>query len=230
MIHFIAFFPVDNSLEYCGSDFNGLTEKEIIDKLRELKRSGDQVRFYNLSNYDYSRPFPNSCPFPTIANLVEDYNAEELDGGWFCTKFKWFGTEDELWNFLHDKPTALDHMRSYLNSTTQTENGTIYLKNDWENADPDEIIYIGEYGLDDITRKVEAGEVMTDKELVEEGIVSTKNSIRAEIKQYYPNATDEWIDKHELIDDIIQSCSWEYTSTKVDQMGDWDIWDDYPKD
>ena len=161
---------------------------------------------------------------------MEDYNAEELDGGWFCTKFKWFGTEDELWNFLHDKPTALDHMRSYLNSTTQTENGTIYLKNDWENADPDEIIYIGEYGLDDITRKVEAGEVMTDKELVEEGIVSTKNSIRAEIKQYYPNATDEWIDKHELIDDIIQSCSWEYTSTKVDQMGDWDIWDDYPKD
>ena len=189
MLHFIAFFPVDNSLEYVGSDFNGLTEKEIIDKLRDLKRSGDQVRFYNLSNYDYSRPFPNSCPFPTIANLVEDYNAEELDGGWFCTKFKWFGTEDELWNF-----------------------------------------HIGEYGLDDITRKVEAGEVMTDKELVEEGIVSTKNSIRTEIKQYYPNATDEWIDKHDLIDDIIQSCSWEYTSTKVDQMGDWDIWDDYPKD
>ena len=124
----------------------------------------------------------------------------------------------------------LDHMRSYLNSTTQTENGTIYLKNDWENADPDEIIYIGEYGLDDLTRKVEAGEVKSDEELVAEGIASTKNSIRAEIKQYYPNATDEWIDKHDLIVDIIQSCSWEYTATMVDQMGDWDIWDDYPED
>ena len=224
MITFIAFFPVDNSLEYCGSDFNGLSEKEIINKLRDLKRSGEQVRFYNLSNNDYSSSFLN------IANLVEDYNAEELDGGWFCTKFKWFGDEDDLWNFLHAEPTALDHMRSYLNSTTQTENGTIYRKENWENADPDEIIYIGEYGLDDLTRKVEAGEAMTDKELVEEGIASTKNSVRAEIKQYYPNATVEWIHKHELIDDIIQSCSWEYTSTKVDQMGDWDIWDDYPKD
>lgn len=224
MITFIAFFPVDNSLEYCGSDFNGLPEKEIINKLRDLKRSGEQVRFYNLSNNDYSSSFLN------IANLVEDYNAEELDGGWFCTKFKWFGDEDELWNFLHGEPTALDHIRSYLNSTTQSENGTIYRKENWENADPDEIIYIGEYGLDDLTRKVEAGEAMTDKELVEEGIASTKNSVRAEIKQYYPNATDEWIDKHNLVDTIIAECSWEYTSTQVDQMSEWDeIWDDYPK-
>ena len=224
MIHFIAFFPVDNSLEYCGSDFDGLNEKDIIFKLRELKRTGEQVRFYNLSNYDYS------CPFLTIANLVEDYNAEELDGGWFCTKFKWFGDEDELWNFLHAEPTALDHMRNYLNSTSQTENGTIYLKEDWENADPDEIIYIGEYGLDDLTRKVEAEEAMTDNELVEEGIASTKNSIRADIKRYYPNATDEWIDKHNLIANIIGCCSWEYAATMVDQISDWDIWDDYPED
>ena len=121
-------------------------------------------------------------------------------------------------------------MLHYLNSTTQTENGTIYLKEDWENADPDEIIYIGEYGLDDLTRKVEAGEAMTDNELVEEGIASTKNSIRADIKRYYPNATDEWIDKHNLIANIIGCCSWEYAATMVDQISDWDIWDDYPED
>lgn len=108
MLHFIAFFPVDNSLEYCGSDFNTLTDKEIIDKLRDLKRSGDQVRFYNLSSENYE------TLFPSIANLVSDYNAEELDGGWFCTKFKWFGTEDELWNFLHNKPTTFDHMKRML--------------------------------------------------------------------------------------------------------------------
>lgn len=224
MIHFIAFFPVDNSLEYCGSDFNGLTEKTILFKLRELKRKGEEVRFYNLSNADYDSVFPN------IRELVSDYNAEELDGGWFCTKFEWYDDEEELYKYLHTEPITLDHMKRYLDDTTETENGTIYRKEDWEKADDDEIIYIGEYGLDDLTRKVEEGEVMTDKQLVEEGIASTKNSIRAEIKQYYPNATDEWIDKHDLIADIIQSCSWEYTATMVDQMGDWDIWDDYPED
>ena len=92
MISFIVFFPVDNSLEYCGSDFDGLNEKDTIFRLRELKRSGTQVRFYNLSNDTYETLFPN------IASLVSNYNAEELDGGWFCAKFKWYGDEDELTN------------------------------------------------------------------------------------------------------------------------------------
>ncbi|MBQ2176939.1 MAG: hypothetical protein II453_18430 [Alphaproteobacteria bacterium] len=223
MISFIVFFPVDNSLEYCGSDFDGLNEKDTIFRLRELKRSGTQVRFYNLSNDTYETLFPN------IASLVSNYNAEELDGGWFCAKFKWYGDEDELYQYLYAAPTPLDHMRTYLNSTTQTNNGTIYLKENWQNADPDEIIYIGEYGLDDLERKIEANEVMTDAELVEEGIASTKNSIRADIKRYYPEATDEWIDKHDLIADIIECCSWEYAATMIDQIGDWDIWDDYPE-
>lgn len=29
--------------------------------------------------------------------------------------------------------------------------------------------------------------------------------------------------------DIIQCCSWEYAATMIDQIGDWDIWDDYPE-
>jgi len=117
----------------------------------------------------------------------------------------------------------------YLENTIETENGTIYRKDDWENADPDEIIYIGEFGLTELDKMIETGKNPTDAELIEQNIASSKNSIRAEIKQYYPEATDEWIDKHDLIADIMEFASWEYTATVVDQIDEWDIWDDYPE-
>ena len=117
----------------------------------------------------------------------------------------------------------------YLENTIETENGTIYRKEDWENADPDEIIYIGEFGLTELDKLIEEGKNPTDAELIEQNIASSKNSIRAEIKQYYPEATDEWIDKHDLIADIMEFASWEYTATVVDQIDEWDIWDDYPE-
>lgn len=117
----------------------------------------------------------------------------------------------------------------YLENTIETENGTIYRKDDWENADPDEIIYIGEFGLTELDKLIEEGKNPTDAELIEQNIASSKNSIRAEIKQYYPEATDEWIDKHDLIADIMEFASWEYTATVVDQIDEWDIWDDYPE-
>jgi hypothetical protein len=106
----------------------------------------------------------------------------------------------------------------------------VYRKENWENADPDEIIYIGENGLRDIMQYIENGEAKTDDELVELNIAATKNSIRETIKFIYPDATDEWIDKHDLITHIVQCCLWEYPSTIIDQMGEWDdIWDDYPE-
>jgi len=125
---------------------------------------------------------------------------------------------------------SIEHMQGYLNATSQTDDGMVYRKENWENADPDEIIYIGENGLCDIMQYVENGEVKTDDELVELNIASTKNSIRETIKEIYPDATDEWIDKHDLITHIVQCCSWEYASTIIDQMSEWDdIWDDYPE-
>lgn len=126
---------------------------------------------------------------------------------------------------------SIEHMQGYLNSTSQTDDGMVYRKENWEKADPDEIIYIGENGLCDIMQYVENGEAKTDDELVELNIASTKNSIRENIKEVYPDATDEWIDKHDLITRIVQCCSWEYATTIIDRMEEaWDdIWDDYPE-
>lgn len=118
-------------------------------------------------------------------------------------------------------------MQKYLDNTTATENGVIYIKDKWKLADNDEIVYIGEYGLDEIEKRLNDGESLTDAQLVGLGIASTKNSIREEIKMYYPDATDKWIDRHNLIEDIISNCSWECTSTMIDQMDNWDIWEDY---
>ena len=118
-------------------------------------------------------------------------------------------------------------MQKYLDNTTTTENGVIYKNEGWETCDNNEIVYISEYGLDEIEQRRNNGENLTDKQLVDMGIASTKNSIREEIKMYYPDATDKWIDRHHLVEDIISSCSWECTSTMIDQMDNWDIWEDY---
>ena len=126
--------------------------------------------------------------------------------------------------------TLLSNIKKYLDEAIETENGTVYKREDYATAGNDEIIYISEYGLNDLEELYENNQDLTDAELVEKQIASTKNSIHQTIKDYWTKATDEWIDKHDLIDDVFQSCTWEYAATMIDQMGDWDIWDDYPEE
>lgn len=121
----------------------------------------------------------------------------------------------------------------FLDNAEQTENGRIYRDKDYKTAPDDAIVYMGEYDLDDVDTLVnENKKNPTEKELFEHWLLgSSKNSIRIEIKDYYPNATDEWIDRHDLISKVIEACSWEGTATIVDQMDDWDeIWEDYPEE
>lgn len=73
----IAFYKVNNVCEYSRSSFNGDTPDVIRKKLSELPE--DQVRFYDLDHYGYG-----SVPAPNLADFQEDYNDEELDGGWWC--------------------------------------------------------------------------------------------------------------------------------------------------
>ena len=119
------------------------------------------------------------------------------------------------------------NIQKYLDNQEQTENGYVYKREDYNTAPENEIVYIGEYDLAQLQTFCDDGEDLTDEEMLEQGIGDTKATIRRTIKEYHPNATDEWIDKHDLINDIIQSCTWESPATMIDQMDSWDIWDDY---
>ena len=122
--------------------------------------------------------------------------------------------------------------RFFYDHAEQTENGRIYRDKDYRTAPDDAIVYMGEYDLDDVDTLVSEGKNPTETELFEHYLLgSSKNSIRIEIKDVYPKATDEWIDRHDLISKVIEACSWEATCTIVDQMEDWDeIWEDYPEE
>lgn len=121
------------------------------------------------------------------------------------------------------------NIRKYLDNQTETENGYVYKREDYTTAPDNEIVYISELSLAVLQDFCVVGEDLTDNEIIEKILGDSRNSIRQTIKDYWTNATDEWIDKHNLIDRIIQACTWESPATMIDQMGDWDeIWDDYP--
>ena len=119
----------------------------------------------------------------------------------------------------------------FLDNEEQTENGYVYKREDYNTAPENEIVYIGEFGLVTLEIYSNKGIDLTDEQIIEKQLGDTPNTIRQTIKDYYPNATDEWIDKHDLINLIISECTWESPATMIDQMGDWDeIWDDYPNE
>lgn len=121
--------------------------------------------------------------------------------------------------------------RFFLDNAEQTENGRIYRDKDYRNTPDDAIVYIGEFDLGVLQSFYNDGEDLTEEEMLKQGIGDTKATIRRTIKDYWINATDEWIDKHDLINCIISECTWESPATMIDQMGEWDeIWDDYPEE
>lgn len=122
------------------------------------------------------------------------------------------------------------NIQKYLDGAVNTENGTVYKREDYTTAKPNEIVYIDEFSLGELQKAYEQGRDLTDKEIIKKDLGESRNSIREVIHGYWPFATDEWIDKHNLIDCIIQECTWESAATMADQMNEWDdIWDDYPE-
>jgi hypothetical protein len=74
----LAFYKVDNSLEYGRHEFDTISDKpeEILEKLRKLP--DEEWHLYDISSDSFKSRTLNLCEF------VEDYNDEELDGGWWC--------------------------------------------------------------------------------------------------------------------------------------------------
>ena len=74
----IAFYKVDNSLNYDRHEFDNLCDQpqEVLDMLQRLP--DEEVKFYNADKYSWR------SKEPTLADFETDYNDEELDGGWWC--------------------------------------------------------------------------------------------------------------------------------------------------
>ena len=73
----IAFYKVNNSNGFCPDSFKSLSENEIVEKIMQLP--DDEFRLYDTMHYGYG-----AIPSPNMADFENDYNDEEIDGGWWC--------------------------------------------------------------------------------------------------------------------------------------------------
>lgn len=74
----IVFYKVKNSVGYGRHSFDDCeSANEVREKLSKLPE--DEVRFYDTEHYGYGAE-----PAPNLADFEQDYNDEELDGGWWC--------------------------------------------------------------------------------------------------------------------------------------------------
>lgn len=227
MIQFIALIPVDNSLEIGREDIDCYSDSEKIDCVKRLRRKSDNEypHIYNMSSHVYTGQFRN------IEEFTDDYNNEDYDGGFWMIEFS-CESEDKLLELLTDPKTekgADTNIKKYLDDATETENGCVYKVENLDAVTDDEIVYISEYGIEQLKNALENDYDLSDSQIIKRQFGDTKNTIRQTIKDYHPAATDEWIDKHDLIADLVQSCTWESIATMCDQMDNWDIWDDYPE-
>ena len=74
----LAFYKVSNSQNYERHTFdyyydNGKKIEEMLSLLKD-----DEVKYYDLTKSEWS------SRTPCMTDFVEDYNDEELDGGWWC--------------------------------------------------------------------------------------------------------------------------------------------------
>lgn len=74
----IAFYKVNNSLNYERHEFDQFCDQpqEVLDMLQRLPE--DEVKFYDADKYSWQ------SETPSLADFENDYNDEELDGGWWC--------------------------------------------------------------------------------------------------------------------------------------------------
>ena len=78
----IAFYKVENSLGLERHSFDNEEDgKKILETLAQLPDG--ECKVYDMSVYGYG-----NLPCPNAVDFKEDYNNEELDGGWWCVVIK----------------------------------------------------------------------------------------------------------------------------------------------
>ena len=80
----LAFYPVNNDLGWERHDFDCMDDEKAFKVLWE---HGDEVyaRFYDMeSHFGDRNTYDLPYPMRDADDFEEDYNDEELDGGWWC--------------------------------------------------------------------------------------------------------------------------------------------------
>lgn len=91
---FIFFYPVDGNLERHTFD-TMLDQEGGVKKALDLLFAEERLHFYDLTQQT------QKSRFPCVPDLVEDYNDEELDIGWWCVTLPI--NEKELTNYLQER-------------------------------------------------------------------------------------------------------------------------------
>lgn len=73
MRKYLVFYPVDNELKFERHTFDAMTDEEAWNELQKL----EGARVYDMTRSDRNGQMLD------MGDFVEDYNDEELDGGWW---------------------------------------------------------------------------------------------------------------------------------------------------
>ena len=83
----LAFYPVDNDLGWDRNpDQLACLEQDVAFKKMWEERDGLGARFYHMDTKDYGDPF-GQHGIMNADDFEENYNDEELDGGWWSIVF-----------------------------------------------------------------------------------------------------------------------------------------------
>lgn len=74
MKRFLIFYPISNNMGFDRHTFDCMDDEHIFKEVQKL----ENYKIYDLSRCD-RRGRVLDC-----SDFVEDYNDEELDGGWWC--------------------------------------------------------------------------------------------------------------------------------------------------
>ena len=109
----------------------------------------------------------------------------------------------------------------YIDNAAFTDNGFAFKDNKAFDNDFDAICYVPEAGLDELDEYKSDEKDFTDKELVEEYIGYSRNSLRQLIleymQQYNPKFSLEDVVEHKIDVIVFQHCNWECPETFLNE-------------
>lgn len=219
-MRYICYINIDILSNYITlNDINELPNDKRVNLIGQLYNTyGDQyIQIFNLTeNYDTF--------FNDLSDFVFKCNQDmiDFDNSWCII----INCDDDSEIYSVSSKRNID---KYIEEAQYCDEGRYYRNSDYKNAKDDEIVYISDYSLSE--RLNDAKFDLTDAELIDKGIAETKRTIRDAIKWHFDSATNAWIDKHDLVNNIIESCHGKAITTEIYEISEDDeVMEDYPKE